>query len=195
MDRTDAGTMGVMGGNGHPLGCRDIPRGQAQGWLAQAPLGKEGGWAVLVPGAIPREPCLAGIYLYHLQRQETLTLPFPVSTKSLFRLSSQCTALGWDGSLSATVAVLPWAPELPIPGLPRAPQGAAFLALCCALIRAGWVGPCYGSSAQRALPRQHCPGHAAHATATPARGEIHQVKTESDYGSQHPSPVLPGSGE
>lgn len=125
--------------------------------------------AILVPGAIPRELCLAGTYLHHLQRQ-MLTLPFPVSTKSLFRPSSPCTALGWDGSLGATVAVLPWALELPIPGLPRAPRGAAFLALFCSSIRAGWTGLCHGSSAQCALPRQHCPGHTVRATAHPARG-------------------------
>lgn len=100
-------------------------------------------------GPLPESPGWQGpTYLHHLQRQEMLTLPLPVGTKSLFRPSSLCTALGRDRSLGATVAVLPWALELPIPGLPRAPRGAAFLALCCALIRAGWTGPCHGSSAQ-----------------------------------------------
>lgn len=34
--------MGVMGEHGHPLGYRDVSRGKAQAWLAQAPSEKEG---------------------------------------------------------------------------------------------------------------------------------------------------------
>lgn len=71
-----------------------------------------------------------------------------------------CTALGRDGSLSATVALLPWALELLIPGAQGSSGNRLSRSLLC--LDKGWLG----SLAK--VPLHSKPCHASTALATPS---------------------------
>lgn len=146
----------------HPchLGLRSVQgtgMGKAgTGCTWQGKLTSGQGKMSLSPGpylASPREPCLAGTCLHHPKGGGRCP-PLPAS-----RPSTPHTALAWDGSLAATVAVFPWGSQSP-----GAAQGSC---LSHPLLHTS-TAPLPPSLTALALPRPRRTGHAA---ATPATGE------------------------
>lgn len=161
--RTGAGTMGVMVGKWAPLGLQGRVLGPGTGMAGTGTIGqgrrvsKQGKLSLsLVP--FPESPAWLGCASTTSQVGDT-DPPFPCEYQG-----PPCHAPPWVGM---DPSVPPWHFS---PGLlsssfqePRAPQGTAFLALCCALIRAGWAALlrflCTASLATPARPWPHRPHH------------------------------------